>query len=63
MTSEDEHQPITSEEELHTELRALLLRAHEGGVDVEGGWDCRNGSGDPDWDVIVSEVRKKEGSE
>lgn len=63
MTSEDESEPIASEEELSTELKSLLLRAHEGGIDVEGGWDCRNGGGEPDWDVIVSRVRKKDDSE
>lgn len=63
MTSENEAEPITSEEELSTELKTLLRRAHRGGIDVEGGWDCRNGGGDPDWDVIVSQVRKKADSE
>ena len=55
--------PPTAETEFRDELGALLRRAHEAGVDVEGGWDCRNGSGHPDWDVVVSEVRKSEASE
>lgn len=58
MTSEAT--PPTSEEELNAELRSLLLRAHVNGVDVEGGWDCTNGPEDPDWDVVVTEVRKDE---
>ena len=52
--------PITSKEELNTELKALLFRAYENGVDVEGGFDCRNGAEHPDWDVIVTEVEKNE---
>lgn len=50
---------ITSEAALNAELKALLSRAHENGVNVEGGWDCRNGPEYPDWDVVVSEVTKK----
>jgi hypothetical protein len=45
------------------DLRALLRRAHEAGVDVEGGWECRNGEGRPDWDVVVTEVAKPDGSD
>ena len=45
------------------ELRALVRRAHEAGVDVEGGWECRNGEGRPDWDVVVTEVVKPDGSD
>lgn len=54
---------ITSAEELNSELRELLRRAHESGVNVEGGWDCRNGTGYPDWDVVVTEVTKNDSSE
>ena len=56
MTAEET--PITSEAELNTELQALLLRAYENGIDVEGGFECRNGLEHPDWDVIVTEVEK-----
>lgn len=45
------------------ELRALLRRAHESGVDVAGGWECRNDEGRPDWDVVVTEVAKPDGSD
>ncbi|WP_436348852.1 hypothetical protein [Natronorubrum sp. FCH18a] len=61
MTTEET--ALTSREELNTELKALLRRAYTNGVDVEGGWNCRNGADHPDWDVIVTEVRKNEGSE
>lgn len=54
MTSEAP--PVSSEEDLNEALKALLLRADEGGVDVEGGWECRNGPDHPDWDVVVTRV-------
>ena len=55
--------PPTAEAKFREELQALLRSAHDEGVDVEGGWDCRNGPDHPDWDVVVSEVRKSEASE
>lgn len=58
-----EETPLSSEDEFNTELKALLIRAYDAGIDVEGGWECRNGGEHPDWDVIVTEVRKNEGSE
>lgn len=61
MTSEET--PLTSKEELNTELQSLLLRAYESGLDVEGGFECRNGPGHPDWDVIITEVEKSDQSE
>ncbi|MFC4247282.1 hypothetical protein ACFOZ7_09775 [Natribaculum luteum] len=61
MTSEET--PLTSKEKLNAELRALLLRAYENGIDVEGGFECRNGMDHPDWDVIVTEVEKNDRSE
>jgi len=61
MTSEEP--PLTSKEELNAKLQALFLRAHENGLDVEGGFECRNGAGHPDWDVIVTEVEKNDKSE
>lgn len=54
---------LTSEAALNDELRALLQQAHENGVDVEGGWECRNGSKYPDWDIVVSEVEKPDDGE
>lgn len=61
MTSEET--PLTSKAELNAELIALLLRAYENGIDVEGAFECRNGIEHPDWDVIVTEVEKNEPSE
>lgn len=61
MTSEKSS--LTSKEELNAELQALLRRAYEDGLDVEGGFECRNGAEHPDWDVIITEVEKNEQSE
>jgi hypothetical protein len=58
-----EETPLASREELNAELQALLLEAYENGIDVEGGFECRNGVDHPDWDVIVTEVEKNERSE
>lgn len=54
---------LTTRAELNADLRSLLLRAYDNGIDVEGGWECRNGAEHPDWDVIVTEVEKNERSE
>ena len=61
MTSEKSS--LTSKEELNGELKVLLRRAYENGIDVEGGFECRNGTEHPDWDVIVTEVEKNDRSE
>ncbi len=61
MTAEES--PVTSGEELHAELQSLLREANENGIHVEGGWDCRNGEEHPDWDVLITEVKKVEQSE
>lgn len=61
MTAEET--PITTEDELHAELKELLRRAYTNGIDVEGGWECRNGVEHPDWDVVVTEVRKNDETE
>lgn len=53
----------TNSQELNEELKSLLRRAHENGIDIDGGWECRNGSIDPDWDVIITEVTKPEQTE
>jgi len=61
MTSEETL--LASKEELNAELKDLLRRAYESGIDVEGGFECRNGVEHPDWDVIVTEVEKNGHSE
>lgn len=54
---------LASKEELKAELQALLVAGHEQGLDVKGGFEFRNGAEHPDWDVIVTEVEKNEGSD
>ncbi len=53
----------TSRKTLKKEFRTLLRQAHENGADVRGGWECRNGDGHPDWDVVITEVEKPEPSD
>lgn len=55
--STDETGP-TNSAELQAELQTLLIDAYENGVPVEGGWNCRNGDGHPDWDVMITQVQK-----
>lgn len=58
----DETGPTTPSE-LNTELETVLRRADENGVNVQGGWECRNGPECPDWDVLITEVEKPEASD
>lgn len=50
-------------DELNTELATIIRQANENGVDVQGGWECRNGPESPDWDVLITEVEKPEPSD
>lgn len=54
---------VQSEQEFHGELQTLLQQAHDSGIDVKGGWACRNGADHPDWDIVVTEVEKKDPAE
>lgn len=47
-----------TEAELQSAMGRLLREAYSNGLEVEGGWECRNGGGHPDWDVVVTEVQK-----
>ncbi|WP_232686705.1 hypothetical protein [Halobacterium zhouii] len=58
MTTEES--TMTTSTELHAELKSLLRRAHTNGIDVEGGWACRNDAEHPDWDIVVTEVQKQD---
>ncbi|UWG48499.1 Uncharacterized protein HSRCO_2230 [Halanaeroarchaeum sp. HSR-CO] len=51
---------VDSSESFNAQLKALLREAHAAGVDVPGGWTCRNGAEHPDWDVVITEVTKPE---
>lgn len=55
MTPDDS--PLDSEAAFADALQSLVRRAHGGGVDVEGGWECRTDAELPDWDVVVTEVQ------
>lgn len=46
----------TSTDSFNDALRELLRSAHDSGVNVEGGWECRNGTAYPDWDVDITEL-------
>jgi len=52
----------TSAAELRAELQALFRHAHTNGIDVKGSWECRNSAAYPDWDVVVTQVRKPDDS-
>jgi hypothetical protein len=52
----------TNRSELNDELKALLQGAYDNGLDVEGGWECRNGTDHPDWDIVITEVQKPDTS-
>jgi hypothetical protein len=45
--------------EFNDELVALLSRATEADIDVEGGWTARNGAEYPDWDVVITENSRR----
>ena len=49
--------------DLNVAIKLLLRAAHDNGVDVERGLACRNGDRYPDWDVIITEVRKPDETE
>lgn len=58
-----EEPSLASKAELNAEIRSLLVRAHENGVEVNGGYECRNGAESPDWDVVVTELKKDQRAE
>jgi hypothetical protein len=45
---------ITTREQFETVLRALVLAADAGGVDVRGGWEATPADADEGWDVHVT---------
>ncbi|ADJ16421.1 hypothetical protein [Halalkalicoccus jeotgali] len=53
---------VTTDEEFNTALNALVQEAYANDVDVEGGWECGTNDGEPDWDVVILEVRKRHSS-
>ena len=59
----DGGQSPATEGQLHEALQTLVREAHANGVDVAGGWECRNGAEYPDFDVLITEVTKNAGSD
>lgn len=55
----DSDETITTADEFNESLNDLMRTACENGVDVEGGWECRNRTGNPDWDVVILEMTKR----
>lgn len=51
----DDSRPVSGAELQH-QLASLLRRADREGIDVAGGWTCRNGDDASDWDVVVTEL-------
>lgn len=39
-------------------LAHMIRSAHRNGVDIEGGWICRNDDGIPDYETVIVELRK-----
>lgn len=54
----DDLESIASDADLAETLRTVLKQAHQAGIEVEGGWECRNGDVYPDWDIVITEVEK-----
>ncbi|MDS0297977.1 hypothetical protein NDI76_04415 [Halogeometricum sp. S1BR25-6] len=53
---------VRTASEFNAALRALIESAHDNGVDVEGGWECRTPPDAPDWDVVVVEFSGRAGA-
>lgn len=52
------YSPINDETVFHNQLHRLLLRAHAGGISLEGGWACVNDAKTPSWDVEIFGLNK-----
>lgn len=52
---------IRTEQELQSVLQSVLQSANESGIDPQGTWDIKNGSTNPDWEVMVLELVKGAG--
>ncbi|KYH23989.1 hypothetical protein HAPAU_40680 [Halalkalicoccus paucihalophilus] len=50
---------VTTEEAFTTALQKLVQAAYANGVDIEGGWECRTTTDDPDWEIMILELAKK----
>jgi hypothetical protein len=50
---------ITTGEQFETVLRALVLAADAGGVDVRGGWEATPADAEAGWDVHVTALDRE----
>lgn len=54
---------ITSVGAFNEALTRLLQTAHRNGVEIEGGWECRNEGLIPDWEAVIAELAKNGGDD
>lgn len=54
---------ITTTDAFSRTLRELLLAAHANSVDVSGAWECRSNGSAPDWEALVTELAKEDGTD
>lgn len=59
-TSDEPPKGVTTEEEFDAALSGLVRSANANDVDIEGGWEYRTADGEPDWDVVILEVRERD---
>lgn len=53
---------ITTSDAFSRTLRELLLAAHENDVEVSGAWECRSNGSAPDWETVITELAKEDGT-
>lgn len=61
MAHDTPHRDVTTADTFSRILQELLLAAHENGVEVAGGWECRSNEPAPDWEVVVTELAEETG--
>lgn len=52
--------PITTQDDFHRRLEAVVAEALRNDVTIEGGWTCCNTTDQYDYDVNVVPLRKQE---
>ena len=51
---------IATRDEFETALGELITVAHRNGVDPQGAWEYRHDGDGGDWEVLVTELAKRE---
>lgn len=59
-TSGHDEREIRTATELDAAFTQILRSAVENGVDPGGSWEIRNGASNPDWEVQVFELQKRD---